>query len=103
MIFFASPLAERDYARPPQFLKDFLKKNISILAARLSGLDGNGPRDFRGPVCSKISLKPVAPHGSFNTFPGTLSLRKTEGFSSSVEIVVEIGADFVRSKTGPVQ
>ena len=71
---------------------NFLKKKVSILAARLSGLGGNGLRDFHARVYPKISLKPIESHGRFSAVPGTLSMRETERFSTSVENVVESDA-----------
>jgi len=47
-------LAERKYAQPSQFLKNFLKKTASIWTERPSGLEGNGLRDFDVSVSPKI-------------------------------------------------
>jgi len=53
-IFSANMLAERKYAQPSQFLKNFLKKTASIWTERPSGLEGNGLRDFDVSVSPKI-------------------------------------------------
>jgi hypothetical protein len=53
-VFSASALAERKYAQPSQFLKNFLKKKASISATRASGLEGGGPRRLAVSVSPKI-------------------------------------------------
>jgi len=47
-------LAERKYAQPSQFLKNFLKETASIFTEKPCGLEGTGLRDFDVSVSQKF-------------------------------------------------